>query len=783
MDRLSITTHLIAILTAFSAFTMPIAIEVLNRIKSRYGSADYMDCIEKIMGFKVRFLFRELIFILITLVFFTLLVSSLDKNLMPDESIRLFELAFSILTASILYKEFVFIRVILSATRSDDLVVDHLIATLESKNRLDKSYSEEVELLIQIACYNVENSITTTEESTENRLFKLVENACFNKGSKLNDQTLKYLIDGLAAILTSARKTNNRERYVSIQRKYGKLLVFFYDEKIREHDVFDFFSNKFYEESIKELNTDQHWSLKADFLIGVWIFDIKNLGTIKFVNEHIRRLIDFLVESKPHLIVDLLNSYQCLNQFDSHFEDDIYLLSYLFGFYNRDRSSDVVSFVEKNKTLLKSNAQEYINRFILLLDAHVQDALVFVSDENQRAEINSVACKYESEMRSNIIKSVCELTAKSMANYALSSLARKEQWDCILECCDSFNPVYSDVCRLGVNIFCININSVVKQLGELDFSGSIYSEELNHAYTRAVPIFIMHAIYSWRIKNLDKSLEDGFEEIIGSVDIRDGYISNAKKILRNLKKVAYYAKSPIYATTFCMHYHLEHETSSFEENTLSIIMGLQFSIEKQISYMIKTKPLSENLKQDYIGHVVMDGKDISSIYPLFSYVSLSSKRKAPIISNIDKCPREQFLEKTGVTYSNFDKGYIKRLHNLVALRLISNKGCPISKLNLDDIDKDFILIISNEDWSDLSKTMDVSQYSKVKRIMVPTISALGAFYIFNPKDNNPLVTVYSNGRDEESVLLGDNIKGAFDFDFVDDDGETVKVKTEVHVYL
>ncbi|TNZ21011.1 hypothetical protein CGK52_22655, partial [Vibrio parahaemolyticus] len=60
MDRLSITTHLIAVLTAFSAFTMPIALEVINRVKSRYRSAYYMDALEDIMGFKIRSLFGQL---------------------------------------------------------------------------------------------------------------------------------------------------------------------------------------------------------------------------------------------------------------------------------------------------------------------------------------------------------------------------------------------------------------------------------------------------------------------------------------------------------------------------------------------------------------------------------------------------------------------------------------------------------------------------------------------------------------------------------------------------
>jgi hypothetical protein len=133
MDRLSITTHLIAVLTAFSAFTMPIALEVLNRVKNRYGSAHYMDSIEQIMGFKIQLLFRELIVTLIALISFTLFVCSVDKILFKDSYVLFTEFLFSLITSVLLLKEFKFIKTVFLATRSDNLVTEHLISKLRTK--------------------------------------------------------------------------------------------------------------------------------------------------------------------------------------------------------------------------------------------------------------------------------------------------------------------------------------------------------------------------------------------------------------------------------------------------------------------------------------------------------------------------------------------------------------------------------------------------------------------------------------------------------------------------
>ena len=194
MDKLSITTHLMAILTAFSAFTMPIALEVLNRVKSRYGSAYYMDSIEGIMGFKVHFLFRELILTLVALMFFSVCVASSSELIFAKRLVLFFESVFAFITAALLIKEFRFIKTILLATRSDDLVTDYLIDKLSEPESNHSNHAREIELLIQIACYNIENTTAFTEESIENRLFGVIEKAYLSHTSSIHDETIKKLI-------------------------------------------------------------------------------------------------------------------------------------------------------------------------------------------------------------------------------------------------------------------------------------------------------------------------------------------------------------------------------------------------------------------------------------------------------------------------------------------------------------------------------------------------------------------------------------------------------------
>lgn len=779
MDRLSITTQLIAVLTAFSAFTMPIALEVLNRVKNRYGSAHYMDAIEQIMGFKIQLLFRELIVTLIALISFTLFVSSVDKTLFKDGYVLFSEFLFSLITSALLVKEFRFIKTVFLATRSDNLVTDHLISKLRTKNK--SNHSEEVELLIQIACYNIEHTAITSDKSTENRLFKLIENTCVNQDCSIDTVTIKRLVDGLAATLTSARNTNSRDKYVSLQRNYGRLLVLFFDRKIKEHNIFNRFSENFYEESIKELNTGEYWLLRGDFLISIHTWDIQNPETITFIDSHVRRLIDFLVDKKPELLPELINSYRNFISYESYFIKDIHNLSHLFGTVNFNHSNEVNDFTETHKELLTTNPQEYINHFILLLDKHVQDALTPSVSEQRREEIKQITVKYEKDMVSEIIKEVGVNAAKRTAQYTLTALANKSQWSCILDCHESFSPAHSTSSRLGVNLLPASLNSMIQQLGKSQGYSSLDSEKLSHAYIRAVPILVMYAVYSWRIQNLDKNLHAYIDVITSSLNMGEKNIQNADRMLNELKKAMYYAKSPVYAKAFCNHFDIKHEEADFNTIVIPILEEIQKYLNNQLIEIRKSQPLSEAIKQSYIDGILMKGKYLPNKFPLFSFVSLSKDKQAPFKMSPDSYGRERFLDNTGVGYSSDSNQFIERIHNAVALKTITQKGSSLSELEFVDLQENHLLIMTHKDWQNFTSSKEIDDYRDVKRHLVFSNESLNAFYVYDTKECPALVTLYNPEINQKLTPLDENMGNAFEFQFIDEEGK-VTVKVDAHIY-
>ena len=293
MDQLSVTTILISVITSLAFFTMPVALGVLNRVKNQYGSSYYMDVIEEIMGFKIIDFFCHLLLTLIILIGFDFFVSSSGNDIFTIPEVRMMEGGFSLIFILLLVRGVNFIGTILQATRSDKLVVEHLVnkITVDTDGRIDNT--KEIELLIQVTCYNIENTTAFTEESIENRLFGVIEKAYLSQTSTIKDETIKKLLDGLAVALTSARNTDNRKTYVYLQRNYAKHLILFFDRKVKNYDVFDRYSEEFYEESIKELGSGHYWLMKADFLISVNMWDIRNPQTIIFIDRIIRNLIDF----------------------------------------------------------------------------------------------------------------------------------------------------------------------------------------------------------------------------------------------------------------------------------------------------------------------------------------------------------------------------------------------------------------------------------------------------------------------------------------------------------
>ncbi|WP_341658721.1 hypothetical protein [Vibrio sp.] len=405
MDKLSITTHLMAILTAFSAFTMPIALEVLNRVKSRYGSAYYMDSIEGIMGFKVHYLFRELILTLVALMFFSVCVAFSSEQVFAERLVLFFELVFALVTAALLIKEFRFIKTILQATRSDDLVTDYLIDKLSEPESNHSNHTREIELLIQIACYNIENTTSFTEESIENRLFGVIKKAYLSHTSSIHDETIKKLIDGLAVVLTSARSTNNRKTYVSLQRNYAQHLILFFDRKVKNYDVFEQYSDEFYEESIKELSSGNYWLMKADFLISVNMWDLKSPQTVSFIDKIIRNLIDFAAREKPDLVPDILERYRNFVGYESYFTSELHNLLTLFGSYSAELDSEINQLIASHEEQITKDPEAHVKQLISLVDRAKIEAIKSSPSIAQYEQIKSTAVEFKQEMILEIIKS------------------------------------------------------------------------------------------------------------------------------------------------------------------------------------------------------------------------------------------------------------------------------------------------------------------------------------------------------------------------------------------
>ncbi|MCQ1058364.1 hypothetical protein LRP52_37370 [Photobacterium sp. ZSDE20] len=782
MERLSITTHLIAVLTAFSAFTMPIALEVLNRVKTRYGSAYYMDAIEQKMGFKIQFLFRELILTLITLIWFSLYVSSVDKNTFSDNYVSFFETVFLLITSTLLIKEFRFIQIVFLATRSDSLVTEHLISKLSKTDSSNASHAIEIELLVQIASFNIGNSTSHFETPTEQKLFKLIENAYTNQSNSISHVTIKKLLGELAVTLTSARSTGSRDKYVFLQRDYGKHLVLFFDRKIKNYDVFERFSTNLYEESIKELNSDQYWLLRADFLIGVHTWDIQSPQTILFIDRHVRSLIDFLVDKKPELLPELIDNYRNFVSYESYFSDEIYQLSSLFGDNNYEHFDEVSSFTEIHKELLNNNPQEYINKFLLLLDKYTQDALASDVSAVRYQEVKEIASEFEKNMVEEIIKAVGAQTAKRTAQYTLRALAQNDQWRCILDCHESFNPANSKAMHLGINLLPASLNSVIQQLGRPHGYSSLNSEELGIAYIRALPILVMYALYCWRIQNLDKELNTGIETITSSINMGEKTIQITKRMLSELKQSMYYAQSPTYAEVFCSHFDIRHEEAAFNNSVIPILHKVVKYLEEQLIELRNTQPLSEQIKQNHIDKILMKGTDLATKFPLLSYVSLCKQKQDPIKFPPITHSREEFLDNTGVGYGLSNRRIIENIHNQIALQQITTGGSPICDLNLNDIKDNHTIIISHKDWQALRESSCADKIRNINRHLVHSNTLLDAFYLHDTSSCNPIAKLHSQNNDGVTRLTCDHIDNAFEFNFKDEGG-AVAIEIDAHIYF
>ncbi|OEF19475.1 hypothetical protein [Aliivibrio logei] len=783
MDRLSITTHLIAIITAFSAFsafTMPIAIEVLNRVKNRYGSAYYMDSIEHIMGFKVHYLFRELVVTLIALILFSILVSSVNELSLSNRWILFFELLFALVTSVLLIKEFLFIKTVFQATRSDSLVTNHLINKLTIPDTNDSNHAQEVELLIQITCYNIENTTTLTEESIENRLFRIIEESYENQKSLINDNTIKNLLDGLAVALTSARNANNRGAYVALQRNYAEHLILFFDRKIKNYDVFEKYSQEFYEESIKELGSGNYWLMRADFLISVNMWDIQNPQTINFIDRIIRNLIDFAVREKPSLVPSILERYRSFVGYDSYFCSDLHNLLTIFGSYNSDYYEEIQSLIEEHEEKIISAPEAYMDKFILLVKKSTYEALKHSTSIEQYEKIKTTALEYKQEMITEIMKSKGSIASRNTAQYAIRALAKDNLWGDMVECFESFSPASSKVIRMGFNILPCSLSSIIEQLGKTHGFSPIHSEEFDLSYQRATPILVMYVLYCWRIKNPKKKLRDGVNQMTVSLRLGERTIRNVKKIQSTMHHVQYFSKSFDHSQTFCRHFNINHEVKDFHKATILIFDEIEKYLGTQLKDIIATQPLSDDKKNRYMDSVAAYPENGLRRMPLLDCVSLTSSKQDPILYSMRPEGRAVFLDNNDVSYSFNGRGVIEKIHNDLAIKKITKNGNPLEELKLSDCNENKILIITNKDWEVWSSEKSRTDLNRVNKHLVFTGTALGSYFTYDTKALLPLATLYSpTGKGKGSLL--EHLRNAFEFDFRDENGK-VAIQAKAHVY-
>ncbi len=778
MDKLSITTHLIAVLTAFSAFTMPIALEVINRVKSHYRSAYYMDALEEIMGFKIRTLFGQLITTLILLLLFSLVVSALPSNHPPKSLILAIEYLFFIVTSVLLVKEYHFIKTILLATRSDDMVTDHLIKKIETNANEDSNYANEVDLLVQIGCYNIEFTETPLGKSIDKRLFEFIESTYMGNNQHVNPTTIEELLTGLASLLTAVRNIDDREKYILLQREYGKHLIYFYDRKKEGAVLFSRIMNNFYEESIKELNSNQYWLLKADFLISIRTWNLVNPYTLGVIDKHIRALIAFLAKEKPELVVSVLDSYRNFNNFDSYLDSKLYNLSHLGGEYSTYGFDEIHNFTKNHHSLLLSAPHEYAAELVLLIDKVTQEKLK--TSPTARQKIKEEVTEFEEDIMHEMIKMLGNRYSERSAQEAIRTLAFHRNWHSILDCYNSFSPASSQIIRVGHALLTASINSYIDELGKSEFEGMFDREGYNHAYLKAVPLLIMLTVYNWRQRNFNTSMDDAIHDLSANFKLLERTISKAKEVQKDIDKVLYFADSSIYAKSFCSYFGIEHEQELFKETSIRVLKEIDSFAKREQETLYRKQPLSDSIKKRFKEEIRQDASNGLESYPLFhNYQITSTKRPNPQRYKIEES-RDAFLDNTGTHHIFNGLGRLELLHSKLANTLISNKGKPIRNLQLNDLKSNEVLIITTKDWESATASLDLTKIDSVNRKLIFTDSPLHKYYIHNADNPKPYVTLFNSKTDAEPTMET-AFENSIEFQFIDEEVKVI-IELEYHIY-
>ncbi|WP_257878081.1 hypothetical protein [Vibrio parahaemolyticus] len=743
-----------------------------------------MDALEDIMGFKIRSLFGQLILMLIFLLLFSLIVSALSDEQFPTKYVLAVELLLFIYTSVLLVKEFHFIKTIFLATRSDDMVTDYLIGKIETDANKEGHYENEVDLLVQIGCYNIEHTETLLgEKSIDRRLFEFIENAYKDDSNHVNPNIIEDLLTGLASMLTAARNTESREKYVYLQREYGTHLILFYDHKKDGNDIFSRMMVKLYEESIKELHSDQFWLLKADFLISVHTWDFTSPHTLRVIDRHIRSLIDFLAREKPKLIVDVLDRYRNLHNYDSYLEENLYRLNNLGNQYSTFAFDEISNFTKKNKELLTESPQDYAQEITLLLDKVVQGKLETLKPSPSKyRELAQEVSEIEKDIMHEVIKEIGNRYSERSAHEAIRTLALHKEWHCILDCYNSSSPASSRIIRVGHKLLTANLNTYIDELGRSEYLGMLEREGLDHAYLKAIPLLVMLSIYNWRQRNFNANVDEAVESLVQSLKLKERTISKAKAVESDMHKILYFADSPNYSKSFCSYFGIEHEQAIFKVASIKILTEIKEFAKKEQEDLRRTQPLSDSIKTRMASEIKEAVATSLEYAPLLHKYTITNTKKTKYHHYVAEKSREAFLENTGVHHSFNGLDSIRSIHDTLAFKLIDTQGKVIPDLDVTKIKPNEILFITQKDWKDATASLDMLKIGRVNHHIINTEEPLHKFYIYDTNEIKSYVRVYNPETDQPATTMEETYQSSLELEFFEDE-DKVTINLDYHIYL
>ncbi|WP_274804073.1 hypothetical protein [Pseudoalteromonas rhizosphaerae] len=227
--------------------------------------------------------------------------------------------------------------------------------------------------------------------------------------------------------------------------------------------------------------------------------------------------------------------------------------------------------------------------------------------------------------------------------------------------------------------------------------------------------------------------------------------------------------------------HIKHEEADFNSIVIPILREIQKYLNNQLIEIRKSQPLSEAIKQSYIDGILMKGQNLADKFPLFSFVSLSKDKQVPFKFPSKSYERERFLDNTGVGYASSSYRFIESIYNTIARTIITKKGSSLSALDFEALENKHLLVMTHKDWQNFTSSKDIDDYKDVKHHLVFSDEPLDAFYVYDTKESQTLVTLYNPEINQELTPLGENMGNAFEFEFIDKEGK-VTVKVDAHIY-